>query len=376
MKPTRRKGIKPFQVNTPDDDDQAEYIANKIIELTSKGYQLDEIAVLYRAGFHSFKIELELQSKNISYVVRSGVSFFEKAHIKDLLVHLRIIENPSDELSWIRICSMIQGIGRNISSKIFEKIASAKNPIAAIIDPGFFSAQLSKTKVSSRAKRNLILHMKNLENFTPKDNPSEVISNVIPLIRNYIKSKYGDWQDRMEDLKQLCNYANNYKSIQQFLEFLSLNKSNIESKLIQTGNNKAEGKSVVLSTIHRAKGLEWRVVFIPMLSEGYFPSSRVLDKSEEFEEERRIFYVAVSRAKDQLYLITPSTLNSRRGARAANTSLFISELNPNVYQEICAQYKDKPIGKEKFRASSFPNKRKSKFPAEFLSADSLLKNKD
>ena len=195
-------------------------------------------------------------------------------------------------------------------------------------------------------------------------------------VKNYIKSKYGNWQDRMEDIKQLCSYSNNYKSIQQFLEFLSLNKSNIESKLVPSGNKTLEGGSVILSTIHRAKGLEWRAVFIPMLSEGYFPSSRVLDMSDEFEEERRIFYVAVSRAKDQLYLITPSSLNSKSGARTAETSLFISELNPNVYHEIYTNYNHIPINKEDYHLKTFPNKRKSKFPALFVSANDLIKKED
>jgi DNA helicase-2/ATP-dependent DNA helicase PcrA len=376
MNPIRLNGIKPYQMITGDDEEQARFISNQILKLNSEGYELNEIAVLYRAGFHSFKIELELQSKNLPYIVRSGVSFFEKAHIKDIISYLRIIENPYDELSWIRIFTMVQGIGRNIASRISEEILNTESPIATINDPHFFSVQLRKTKISSNAKRNFIFNMKNLINFNSDDNPSEAILKITTIIKDYIRNKYGNWQDRMEDLNQLANYARNYQSIQKFLEFLSLNQSNIESKLVQPGHKNNNGKSIILSTIHRAKGLEWRVVFIPMLSEGYFPSSRVKDNSEEFEEERRIFYVAVTRAKDQLYLMTPLSVYSNRGARNSKNSQFMSELNPNTYQELYYPIKTETELQMRINNDLLPKKRKSKFPAQFISADSLIKEKE
>ncbi|GAH16237.1 unnamed protein product, partial [marine sediment metagenome] len=128
MKPTRKNGILPFQVNVGDEREQARFISNQILNLRSEEYELNEIAVLYRAGHHSLKIEMELQSKNIPYEVRAGVAFFEKAHIKDLLSHLRVIENPYDEISWTRVFQIVPGLGKASGSKIFNLISTSDSP--------------------------------------------------------------------------------------------------------------------------------------------------------------------------------------------------------------------------------------------------------
>ncbi|MFW9881993.1 MAG: ATP-dependent helicase [Candidatus Thorarchaeota archaeon] len=346
MRATRPEGIIPFQVNLGDDREQAYFIVNQILKLRSEGFDLKEMAILVRAGFHTLRIELDLKAKNVPYEVRAGVAFFEKAHIKDMIAHLRIIENPHDEISWFRIFSIIQGIGTTSGGKIFEAISKTENPIDALINKMFYAEKLKGSKISKEGIKNTISYVKNLIGFTPEEIPSEVITKLMFVLENHIKTKFDNWQDRMDDLNQLSIYANNFLTIRKFLENLSLNLTNIESKTVLAGSTMEE-EPLILSTIHRAKGLEWRVVFIPMLCEDFFPSSRVKGDPEGFEEERRVFYVAVTRTKDQLYLISPSLVQGSRGFQTLRISPFISELNPKVYKKSTVQFKSKRKEKRK-----------------------------
>ena len=339
MKPTRSSGIKPFHVNVGDDVDQAKFIANQVLKLRSDGFALDEMAILIRAGSHSLRIELELKARNIPYEVRAGVSFFEKAHIKDMIAHLRVIENPYDEISWMRILTTIPGIGTSSASKIFEAISAEKRPLESLNSKAFLSHQLSKARVSKQGVSNVMKYANRLVSFTQNDIPSEVITLLIKVLEDHLKSKYDNWEDRIEDLEQLAIYAQNYPSIQKLLETLSLNYSNLESKTVLAGDQTEEEKPLILSTIHRAKGLEWRVVFIPMLCEDAFPSGRVIGDPDGFEEERRVFYVAITRTKDQLYLISPAIRQTYRGPQTVRVSQFVAELDSKVYKHSTVNFK-------------------------------------
>ncbi|MFX1589444.1 MAG: ATP-dependent helicase [Promethearchaeota archaeon] len=341
MKATRNNSIKPYQVNVGDDWDQARFIANQILKLRSDGYELNEMAILIRAGSHSLRVEMELKAKNIPYEVRAGVAFFEKAHIKDMLAHLKIIENYYDEISWMRIFSIIPGIGTKSAIKLFEAISKTENPIHNISSNSFIEANLKGSKISKVGIKNLVSYTKNLLSFSPEDKADEAIKDLIPILEDHIKAKFENWQDRMDDLNQLSIYAKNFPSVRKFLENLSLNYSNLESKTIIAGDPQIDEKPLILSTIHRAKGLEWRIVFIPMLCENFFPSSRVIGDSEAIEEERRVFYVAITRAKDELYLISPSIIQTFRESQIVNVSQFISELNEKVYQKSSVDFKSK-----------------------------------
>ncbi|TXT61666.1 MAG: DNA helicase [Promethearchaeota archaeon] len=342
MKPTRPSGAQPFLVNVADGEEQAKFIANQILRLREEGYKLNQIAILCRAGRHSLKIEQELQARNIPYVVRAGVGFFEKAHIKDALVHLRIIENPFDEIAWSRIFKMIPDLGKTSGAKIFSKISQSEAPLEKLFEKGFFSITMKGERIPSKGSRNLLNHITSLRNFSSNDNPSEILNEINKLIKDYIKSTYENSDERLEDLKELAIYSQNYATVQQFLETLSLNRNNIESKTVLAGNKSEIEEPVVISTIHRAKGLEWRAVFIPMLCQNFFPSSRVKGDQEAIEEERRVFYVAITRAKDQLYLISPALLQSWRGYQTADLSLFVEELDPKVYRKSSVKIKPKP----------------------------------
>jgi DNA helicase-2/ATP-dependent DNA helicase PcrA len=361
MKSTRKIGIKPFQVNVNDDKDQARFIVNQILKLHSEGFNFSDIAILVRAGHHTFKIELELQAKNIPYEVRAGVAFFERAHIKDVVSHLKIIENPYDEIAWNRVFSIIPGIGIKSASKIFEEASKTPNPLFKITSKSFFRDDLKGSRISAEGIKNIQSHLTPLSNFSSQDNPSEIIQKLANLLEDHMKGKYENWQDRLEDLKQLSIYAQSFSSIQKFLENLSLNASIIESKTVLAGDQVQEEKPLIISTIHRAKGLEWRVVFIPMLSEEQFPSSRVVGDADALEEERRVFYVAMTRAKDQLYLISPALIQSFGGNQTARLSQFVLELDPRLYQESMVRFKSKIKSHRKRYSNSFQ------------SADELLK---
>ncbi|MFO7796820.1 MAG: ATP-dependent helicase [Promethearchaeati archaeon] len=359
MRPTRKAGVKPFLVNVADGEEQAKFIANQILRLRSEGYDLNQMAILIRASRHSLKIEQELKVKNIPYEVRAGVAFFEKAHIKDALVHLRIIENPYDEIAWSRIFNMIPDLGQTSGSKIFTEISQSDHPLERLMEKNFFTKIMKGSRIPGKGAQNLVNHIKNLRYYNSDESPSEVLKEIIDLIQDYIKATYENWEERLEDLKELAIYSQNYSTIQKFLETLSLNRNNIESKTVLAGSENESEQPLILSTIHRAKGLEWRVVFIPMLCDGFFPSSRVKDNTEAIEEERRVFYVAITRAKDQLYLISPALIQSWKGYLTARISPFIDELNSNVY-----------------RKSSVKFKPKSDKRSNFCTADELLEEKE
>jgi DNA helicase-2/ATP-dependent DNA helicase PcrA len=345
--------MKPFLVNVAEEEEQAKFIAKQVLRLRSEGYDLKDIAILVRASRHSIKIEQELKNKNIPYEVRAGVAFFEKAHIKDALVHLRIIENTYDEIAWSRIFKIIPGIGNTSGRKIFAELSKADSPLEKLLDKTFFTIKMKGSRIPSKGSKNLVNHIKPLADYSADDDPSEILSEIIELIENYVKTNYENPKERLEDLKALAIYSQKYPSIRRFLETLSLNRSNIESKTVKAGTNSEKEDPLILSTIHRAKGLEWRVVFIPMLCEGHFPSYQVIGDKEELEEERRVFYVAITRAKDQLYLISPALIQSWKGYNTAAHSQFVSELNPEVYRKSSV----------KFRKKEAPT---------FLSADKLL----
>ncbi|MBY8987474.1 MAG: ATP-dependent helicase [Candidatus Lokiarchaeota archaeon] len=372
METTRQRGMKPVHIISENDEYQAIYIVNKLSELQMDGYTLEDIAVLYRAGFHSLRIELELQNRNIPYVVHSGVSFFERAHVKDLLAHLRIIQNPYDEISWSRIFSQFQGIGKKTSSKIYEILSVMSNPLDNIISNSSFRNKLNSIKIPKVLRQEIVTYLTEFLKSIKHDKPKEVIIKLINHLTKSLKPKYSNWQDRVEDLKQIGIYSQNYGTIQSFLDILTLNKSTIDSKSVGLSDTKS--LPLTLSTIHRAKGLEWKIVFIPMLSENLFPSNKVKNNLEASEEERRVFYVGITRAKERLFLISPRSIKNFKGHKDLNLSKFIRELNPKVYKKSSySDYHNFPMKTEDLGLTKRKLKRDKELPL-FTTADSLLKD--
>ncbi|MBY9009706.1 MAG: ATP-dependent helicase [Candidatus Lokiarchaeota archaeon] len=372
MHTTRKNGMKPIHVSTESDEYQAEFIVYMINQLKFEEYDLDDIAVLYRAGYHSLRIELELQKYKIPYVVHSGVSFFERAHVKDLLAHLRIIQNPQDEISWSRVLALFQGIGKKTSSKIFDMISAINNPLENLTLDNNILKILNKLKIPKLLREEICDYLNNFFISIKYNKPNEVINNLINQLRKNLKIQYNNWQDRLEDLKQISIYSQNFDSVPRFLDTITLNKSTFESKKV--GLSSIDNQSpLTLSTIHRAKGLEWKIVFIPMLSDNLFPSSKVKINSPTYEEERRIFYVGITRAKDKLFLISPKSIRVFKGQRELKTSQFIRELNPNVYKKkIHNHYNLNQLSQNEVLIKRKPEK-KRELPL-FTTADTLLKD--
>jgi DNA helicase-2/ATP-dependent DNA helicase PcrA len=372
MRTTRKSGMKPIHVSTETDEYQAEFIVDMINQLKFEDCDLNDIAVLYRSGFHSLRIELELQKHKIPYIVHSGVSFFERAHVKDLLAHLRIIQNPQDEISWSRIFSSFRGIGKKTFSKIFDMISAIDNLLENLTLDNYLFNILNKLKIPKLVREEICEYLKNFFLSIKYNKPNEVITKLIHQLRKNIKNQYDNWQDRLEDLKQICIYSQNFDSVPIFLDTITLNKSTFESKKVGL-SSKGNQSSLTLSTIHRAKGLEWKVVFIPMLSDNLFPSSKVNFNSPAFEEERRVFYVGITRAKDKLFLISPKGIKVFKGQRKLNTSQFITELNPNVYKKKISIYNRRYQLNPEEDLATRNLEEKKKLPL-FTTADTLLKD--
>ncbi|MFX0077328.1 MAG: ATP-dependent helicase, partial [Candidatus Hermodarchaeota archaeon] len=210
MQTTHKNGVKPYHIIAETDEQQAIFIANKLNELQRDGINLEDIAILYRAGFHSLSIELELQNRNIPYVVHSGVSFFERAHVKDLLAHLRILQNPLDEISWSRILTQFPGIGKRTASKIFEFISKMNNPLDCIIISDALKKRLQELRIKNVARENVITYLREFLNSVKNNKPREIVIKLINQLIKFLKLQYSNWQDRVEDLKQIGIYSQNY----------------------------------------------------------------------------------------------------------------------------------------------------------------------
>jgi DNA helicase-2/ATP-dependent DNA helicase PcrA len=247
------------------------------------------------------------------------------------------------------------------------------NPLDSIISNNLFINKLHNLRISKVVQEQIVMYLKTFLKSVKIDKPKEVIIKLINQLIKFLKKKYSNWQDRVEDLRQIGIYSQNYDNVQSFLDILTLNKSTIESKTIGFSNGEDQSP-ITLSTIHRAKGLEWKIVFIPMLSENLFPSNKVKINTLDYEEERRIFYVGITRAKEQLYLLSPKKIKSFKGQKDLNLSQFIEELNPKVYHRIYYQDYVHSLEENIQRSLGQGNVKKSKHLPLFTTADSLLKD--
>ena len=314
-------GTKPFLFKAVDNYEQANKIVEKIIDLhDSNNYRWSDIAVLFRSHFQSLELEMELNKRQIPYQLRGGLKFFEQAHLKDISAYLRLLINHKDEIAWRRLLALQSGIGEATIDKIL-KIISDLNSLGEILS--------SDLKLSSKALlgwRALVKSMALLVN-VESDNLSELISIILDSGYDaYLRSNFENYQERLEDLEQLMTFIDSYESLETFLADTALTENFQKNGIAKDDDNQRD--QVVLSTIHQAKGLEWRAVFVISLAEGLFPHAKTYDRPAELEEERRLFYVAVTRARENLYLTLP--LFSRDNQ--LTVSAFIKELPFNDYQ--------------------------------------------
>lgn len=317
----------PNLVITRDVKQQAQFVAQRILELYNEGISFNDMAVLYRAHYHSLELQMELTRFKIPFIISSGLRFNEQRHIKDVVSFLKVIENNYDELGWKRILKLQDGIGTQIAEKIWQQIKKTSNVIDQLNDIDII---IPKKAIDSWQSFKELLEKLNSEDI--KNKPAMMIDLILNIhYKDYLKYKFPDYVSRIEDIEQLRNYASQYEDTSKFLSELAL-LSNVESEDIVFGSE--ENEKVKLSTVHQAKGLEWKVVFVIWLTDGKFPSSRALRDFNGEEEERRLFYVAVTRCKDDLYLVYP-TISYYYSDKLVfeHPSRFIHEINTKCYQK-------------------------------------------
>ena len=297
---TRKSGgTTPVMVNAEDEYSQSRFVIDQIKNLQHQGIALNEIAVLFRASFHSFDLEIELSREGIAFVKMGGFKFVESAHIKDVLAHMRVMANVYDRISWYRILLLIEKIGPKSAQKIFETIIKEKSGYT-----GLLSAGINRIKGLDRL----------MDLFSTLDAHPMSIAEIGKTIIDYylpiLKETYDDHPRRARDLEHLTEIMDRYKSLDQFLTDMALEPPNVsfENSLY---NSDSTPDRLILSTIHSAKGLEWHTVFVIWVLDGRFPSVHTLHKEEELEEELRLMYVAATRAKEKLFFTYPGNVYDR-----------------------------------------------------------------
>jgi len=301
-------GVKPALVPLEDPTTQAEFVAQRLLELRDEGVPLEEMAVLYRAHFQSLELQFELTARGIPFAITSGLRFFEQAHIKDIAAFLRFVTNRRDETSFKRIVLLLPGIGATSAEKLWRDWQATGLAEAPELPPDWCEV-FAKLKAPKKAAKQWEQLGHIFNELTPKGafaKPSDMVFSVLEgIYDDHLKASYDNYESRRSDIEQLMAYGGNFEDVLDFLSQLSL-LSSADGE--PTGDKSAiDDERVTLSSIHQAKGLEWQAVFVIWLADGQFPNARILesDDQEQLEEERRLFYVAVTRAKDELYLSYP-----------------------------------------------------------------------
>jgi DNA helicase II / ATP-dependent DNA helicase PcrA len=311
----RKNGELPRVVDTGTEPEQAAFVSKKIKQEMTQGRSIKDFAVLFRAGYHSFELEVELARQGIPFVKYGGFKFMESAHIKDVLAYLRVIVNREDGVSWGRILRMVKKVGAGKSRAIIAWMKESR------CGPSEVAAWPGAGKSVEGLKSLSVL----LGELSAKDgSPAAAVERVMEYYRPILQEKFDDFPRREKDLEQLIPMARRYRKLRLFLDDLLLEPPNSAADL---GTIKKED-CLTLSTVHSAKGLEWPVVFIIWVMEGYFPPARANGQEEAIEEERRLMYVAATRAKDRLILCYPGQETGRAwfSSGARGLSSFIQAL--------------------------------------------------
>ena len=359
--PARPSGPKPVLVTCGEASEQAAFVAQRALELREEGRPLADMCVLYRSHFHAMELQLELTRRRIPFLITSGLRFFEQAHVKDVAAYIKLVTNPFDELAFKRMVKMMPGVGLKSADKLWQEYRGAleveaaffakPRPAAPVADVDGGEPTVSKeqmmplvapvlgaiankvSKKSVTAWAHWMATIAQIEKPPVRFSPSDMIRQVLKAdYIDYAEATFENAKTRLEDLEQLATYAEQFTDTTEFLAQLAL-QTNLEAEA-STSEEKEDEDRLRLSSIHQAKGLEFGVVFVIMLCDGLFPSAWSLDDLEGLEEERRLFYVAVTRAKDELYLSYP-LLRYTHGAGAAmqQASRFLGEIPSELVEE-------------------------------------------
>jgi DNA helicase II / ATP-dependent DNA helicase PcrA len=341
LRAARPPGLKPVLAVATDAREQAAFIAQRSLELRDEGRALSGICVLYRSHFHALELQLELTRRNIPFAITSGIRFFEQAHIKDVAAYLKLLVNPDDELSFKRLARMLPGVGGAAASKLWTAFEARlrvlethsketrKEPLVAA---SLAAAASSAPKKCAADWAQFTATMAQAAAPDVMASPERLIRLLLDAVyADYLKASYDDAKRRLEDLEQLAGYARQFTEVAELLSQLAL-QTNVEAEHMGAPGDDEE--RIRLSTVHQAKGLEFDVVFVVMLCEGLFPSSWSVTTQDGEEEERRLFYVAATRAQNELYLCHPLTRFLPGGGGGFQTpSRFIGEIPRELLDE-------------------------------------------
>jgi DNA helicase-2/ATP-dependent DNA helicase PcrA len=326
------KALKPALVALNDSGEQAQFVAQRILELRDEGVDLNDIAVLYRAHYHAVELQLELSRRGIPYQITSGIRFFEQAHIKDVTSFIRVVANHRDEVAFKRMVKLLPGIGNRTAENLWR---SWENSLAERGEISSWQERFSSMPAPAKSKKAWEQLTHTLDEIAPAGQanmPSEMITSVVEAIYDdYAKANFTNYELRREDLNQLAIFARQFKDVHEFLSQLAL-ISNVDAEAAPTQISDKE--AVNLSSVHQAKGLEFHTVFVIWLTDGMFPSNRSLDTGDALEEERRLFYVAITRARDELYLTYPQMrLSGGYGDVFQRPSRFLQEIPNDLVED-------------------------------------------
>ncbi|MCF8240003.1 MAG: ATP-dependent helicase [Melioribacteraceae bacterium] len=322
---TRKNGGElPAIISAANENMQSRFITERILELREEGVPLSEIAVLFRSSFFSFDLEIELNKADIPFIKFGGMKFIESAHIKDMLAFMRVSINQFDFVSWYRILLLHEGIGPKKAQQIIDELSISKISIKVHPD-----SALSDNKYSDKIYK-LFLTLHDIQK--KKRTPSEMAEIIFNYYEPLFIDKYDDYNKRKKDIEIFMNISENYSAIENFLADMALEPP--QDTVIDVEAEDKENEFVTLSTIHSAKGLEWHTVFIIHAMEGFFPSSQSFENTEALEEERRLMYVAATRAKNNLYVSYPMNIFDRyQGVTLSKPSRFIHGINEELAEE-------------------------------------------
>ncbi len=322
LRAVRGAGESPKLVPVQDLRDEAGWVAARVERFLDEGLELSDMAVLFRAASHSFDLEVELVRRRIPFTKYGGRKFLESAHIKDFLSFLRLWANPSDTLSLRRLLMLLEGVGLKGAEEIGLWVGGQLERLL----------ELEQAPARGKAKKSLTALAGLIRSFqTAEQSPAVLGQLVYDFYRPLLRDLYpDDWPEREADLRELMRMAESRQRLGLFLDELTLEPPN--QRRVNPRENAAEG--LTLSTIHSAKGLEWKVVFILSAVEGRFPSTFAVRSAAEVEEERRLLYVAVTRAEDQLFILLPLGLADSYGGASAFPSRFLQQLPESAQRDM------------------------------------------
>ena len=318
---TKPGGEMPSIVVAANENLQSRFVVQKVLELREQGVPLNDIAVLFRSGYLSFDLEIELNKANIPFVKFGGFKFVETAHIKDMVAYLRVLENPRDAVAWNRILLLIDGVGPRTAEKVIGDIlahrrAPAEGGRLLPVLPERENAYGEKVRALFEALRAV-----SSGRFSPSDTVGQLLTYYEPIFTK----RYDDYNKRKKDLEMFQQITERYRSVSSLLADLALESpSESITDITPTGS---DDEKLILSTIHSAKGLEWNSVFVLYALDGRFPTTRAAASDEAMEEERRLMYVACTRAKENLFITYPINIYDREsGMLLSKPSRFIEKM--------------------------------------------------